>query len=115
MDAGHFQLEMDFANYTHDQTDGTTVKAWNVAPFNLKAGLFNNIDLQLVFHNYLHVRTHDRATGITSVQSGIGDFTTRLKINLWGNDGGQTAFALLPFIKFPASTDIWATMRLKAA
>jgi hypothetical protein len=28
-----------------------------------------------------------------------------LKINLWGDDGGQTAFALLPFVKFPTSTD----------
>ncbi len=83
LDAGHFQLEMDFANYTSDRTDGTIVKAWNVAPFNLKAGLFNNVDLQFVFNNYLHVRTEDRATGATSVQSGIGDFTTRLKINLW--------------------------------
>jgi len=36
--------------------------------------------------------------------SGIGDFTTRLKINLWGDDGGQTAFALFPFVKFPTST-----------
>ena len=43
--AGHFMLEMDFANYTHDQSDGMTTKAWNVAPFNLKAGLFDNNNL----------------------------------------------------------------------
>ena len=42
---------------------------------------------------------------MATTQSGIGDFTTRLKINLWGDDGGKTAFALLPFIKFPTSTD----------
>jgi hypothetical protein len=105
VDAGHFQLEMDFANYTSDKSDGVTTKAWNVAPFNLKVGLLNNVDLQFVFDNYLNVRTEDRATGTTSTQSGVGDFTTRLKINLWGDDGGQTAFALLPFIKFPTSTD----------
>jgi hypothetical protein len=29
----------------------------------------------------------------------------RAKINLWGNDGGDTAFALMPFIKFPTATD----------
>jgi hypothetical protein len=28
-----------------------------------------------------------------------------LKINLWGNDGGQTAFALMPFVKFPTASD----------
>lgn len=105
LDAGHFMLEMDFANFTYDKSDGTTTKAWNVAPFNLKAGLFNHVDLQFVFDDYLNVRTENRAVGTTTIQSGVGDFTTRLKINLWGDDGGQTAFALLPFIKFPTSTD----------
>jgi hypothetical protein len=105
VDAGHFQLEMDFANYTYDKLDGTTTKAWNVAPVNIKVGLLNNVDLQFVFDNYLHVRTDDRIAGTATTQSGVGDFTTRLKINLWGNDGRRTAFALLPFIKFPTSTD----------
>lgn len=105
VDAGHFQLEMDFANFTYNQTDRTTVRAWNLAPFNLKVGLLNNIDLQLLFDNYLHARTEDRPTGTTTTQSGVGDLTARLKINLWGNDGGPTAFGLLPYIKFPTSTD----------
>ena len=105
VDAGHFQLEMDFANYTYARSDGTTTKAWNVAPVNLKVGLLNQVDLQFVFDNYLHVRTDDRTAGTSATQSGVGDFTTRLKINLWGDDGGQTAFALLPFVKFPTSTD----------
>jgi hypothetical protein len=105
VDAGHFQLEMDFANYTCHNSDGTTAKAWNVAPFNVKAGLFNNVDVQFVFDDYEHVRTGDRSAGTSTTQSGIGDFTTRLKINLWGDDGGKTAFALLPFVKFPTSTD----------
>lgn len=105
LDAGHFMLEMDFANYTYDRSDGTTTKAWNVAPFNIKAGLFNNVDLQFVFVNYLNARTENHTAGKTTIQSGVGDFTTRLKINLWGDDAGKTAFALLPFIKFPTSTD----------
>src|ERR1039458_221434 len=36
VDAGHFQLEMDFANYTRDDAEGVRTAAWNVAPFNLK-------------------------------------------------------------------------------
>lgn len=104
LDAGHFMLEMDFANFTYDQTAGATTRVWNIAPFNLKAGLLNNVDLQFGFDNYLHVRTTDRTTGTTTTQTGLGDLTTRLKINLWGNDGGRTAFALLPFIKFPTSS-----------
>ncbi len=26
-----------------------------------------------------------------------------MKINFWGNDGGQTAFGMMPFIKFPTN------------
>ncbi len=105
VDAGHFQLEMDFANYTLDKLEETRIRAWNVAPVNFKAGLLNNIDLQFVFDNYLSVRAEDRTTGAFAAQSGIGDFTTRLKVNLWGDDDGRTAFALLPYVKFPTSTD----------
>ena len=80
-------------------------ETWNVAPANFKVGLFNNADLQFVFDNYLNVRTEDRTAGTTSTQSGFGDFTMRLKINLWGNDGGKTAFGILPFVKFPTNTN----------
>jgi hypothetical protein len=104
VDAGHFQLEMDFVTFTQNQSQGVRVQTWNVAPVNLKVGVLNNVDLQFVFDNYLHVRSDDHTTGKTTTESGVGDFTTRLKINLWGDDGGQTAFALLPFVKFPTST-----------
>jgi hypothetical protein len=104
VDAGHYQLEMDFANFTYDQNGGTTTKAWDVGNFNFKIGLLNNVDLQLGYENYLNVQTED-SLGHSTTQSGFGDVVTRLKINLWGNDGGKTAFALLPFVKFPTATD----------
>jgi Putative MetA-pathway of phenol degradation len=104
VDAGHYQLEMDFANYTYNQTDGTTTKAWDVGDFNFKIGLLNNVDFQMVYDNYLNVYTED-GSGKSTTQSGFGDFTTRLKVNLWGDDSGKTAFALLPYVTFPTSTD----------
>jgi hypothetical protein len=104
VDAGHYQLEMDFANFTYDQNNGTTTKAWDLGDFNFKIGLLNNVDLQLGYENYLNVHTED-SLGHSTTQSGFGDIITRMKINLWGNDSGKTAFALLPFIKFPTSTD----------
>src|SRR5882757_9318442 len=53
VDAGHYQLEMDFANLTLDDSNGVRTRAWNVAPFNIKIGLLNNVDLQFVFNDYL--------------------------------------------------------------
>lgn len=104
VDAGHVQFEMDFATFTQDRSDGSRTRTWNVAPFNVRVGLLNDLELSLVFDSYLHVRTEDRAARTATVQSGVGDFTARLKLNLWGNDGGKTAFALLPYIKFPTNS-----------
>ena len=69
---------------------------------NLKADLYNSVDLQLVVENYVYEQV--RAYGVTARKSGFGDLTTRLKVNLWGNDGGTTAFAVMPFVKFPTNT-----------
>lgn len=109
VDAGHFQLEMDFVTSTHDRdTSGggdTRVSSYAVAPVNLKVGLLNNLDLQLFLETYNWVKTEDRQAATTTHQSGFGDVTARLKYNLWGNDGGSTAFALMPFVKMPTSQD----------
>lgn len=104
VDAGHYQLEADFFNYTYDKAGGTTTKIWEWGDFNFKAGLLNNVDLQLVYDNYLNVHAED-SLGKSTTQSGFGDFTARLKVNLWGDDSGKTAFALLPYITFPTATD----------
>lgn len=105
VDAGHFQLEMDVVTFTLNRSNDARFEAWNVAPVNFKIGLLNNVDLQFIFDNYLYVRTEDRQSHKMTTQSGVGDLTTRLKINFWGNDGGQTAFGVMPFVKFPTNTD----------
>jgi len=104
VDAGHFQLEMDLVKLTYDRNspDGVRTEEWNVAPVNLKIGLLNDVDLQIVFDNYLAVRTRD-VSGRTQRATGFGDLSARLKVNLWGNDGGRTALAIMPYVKFPLS------------
>lgn len=102
VDAGHLQLEMDFANFTADSQDDTRVRSWNVAPVNLKLGLLNNVDLQIIFGGYVRACTADEVGKTT--QAGVGDVVARLKINFWGNDGGKVAFAVLPFVKFSTGT-----------
>lgn len=108
VDAGHFQIEMDFFNYTYnrDKSGGGNVRTRDlaVAPVNLKVGLLNNADLQLVVDPYVQSKTEDRVAGTSDKVSGFGDITTRLKINFWGNDGGSTAFAMMPFVKWPLSS-----------
>jgi hypothetical protein len=78
VDAGHFQLEMDFAKFVQDRSDRVHLRSWNLAPCNLKLGLLNNVDLQLVFDSSLHHRIEDRAARSTTTRSGLGDVITRL-------------------------------------
>jgi Putative MetA-pathway of phenol degradation len=105
VDAGHFQLELDWVSYSHDHDRSagadTVTDNFSVVPINLKVGLLNQVDLQLVFDSYNQMRSRDRLNDVLDKKSGLGDLTSRLKINLWGNDGGRTAFALMPFLKVP--------------
>lgn len=105
VDAGHFQLEMDFANgaFDTDRSNGGKVRTRSITygGINLKAGLLNHVDIQFVLDSYVDTRANDRAARTVSKASGIGDLQTRLKVNLWGDDGGRTALAIMPFVKWP--------------
>jgi hypothetical protein len=101
VDAGHWQVEADVVNATFDRDGGARTTAWSVAPTNLKFGLNDRTDFQLMVEPWIHTRAEDRATGVTERAAGFGDVTTRLKVNFWGNDGGRTAFGVMPFVKWP--------------
>ncbi len=91
VDAGHLQVEMSFVEYARDRS----TDRFDVAPLNLKIGLTNFADLQLVLNPYTHIESAEVAV------DGFGDTQVRLKLNMWGNDGGTTALALMPFITLP--------------
>ncbi|HTD65109.1 MAG TPA: transporter [Candidatus Limnocylindria bacterium] len=108
VDAGHFQVEADVVNYSYDAhnvtRDHTITESLAIAPFNFKVGLRHNWDVQFVVPTYNAVRIRERQTGLRNTERGFGDFILRSKINLWGNDDGDTAFALMPFVKFPTAS-----------
>src|SRR6187399_1745335 len=87
VDAGHIQVEMDFANGTFDtdRSNGGKVRtrSINYGSMNLKAGLLNNVDIQFVIDPYVDSRIEDRVARTVEKASGFGDVQTRLKINLW--------------------------------
>lgn len=105
VDAGHVQVEMDFANYVYRDDKGSQSRDWNILPFNLKIGLLNTVDVQLIFNDYLLTRNKNSPNDKTKKTEGVGNVTSRLKINVWGDDGGDSAFAIMPFITFPTSSN----------
>ena len=103
VDAGHVQLEMSLVDVTRDS--GATSIA--VAPFLFKIGLLEFVDLQLGFDPLVTEKV--AGAGAT----GSGDATVRLKVNVWGNDGGPTAFVVMPFVKLPTASAGFGNGRLE--
>lgn len=96
VDAGHVQIELSAAEYTIGRDRSRTL---DVLPVNLKLGLVDHVDLQLLFTPYQRVREDGEVT------SGFGDETLlRLKVNLQGDDHQRTAIAVMPYVKLPTGT-----------
>jgi hypothetical protein len=94
--AGRFQLEADLLTAVRDAHGS----AWEVAPFNIKIGLLNSLDLQLAVRTY-YAERNERAEASSLRSSGLGDMVARAKLNLHGNDTGPWAVAVMPFVKIP--------------
>jgi Putative MetA-pathway of phenol degradation len=89
VDAGHAQLETELVTLATDEG----VDDLTLGSLNLKFGLSSWMDLQVVFGVFHRVEQ----------QNSVDDLAFRTKFNLWGNDGGPTAFALMPFVTIPTT------------
>lgn len=92
VDAGRFALEASLFDYRRDNGAET----YTYGQLNFKAGLTHDIDLQTIVD-----LSSDTPDG-----DGFGDVTLRLKYNVYGNDGGDSALALMPFVKVPTNTEL---------
>jgi len=95
LDAGAVQLEISFVEYALDAESEGDTSTLDVAPFNLKLGLTEHADLQLLVTPYSRL---DSPGGDTD---GFGNLTLRLKQNLYGNDSGDFAIGVMPLITLP--------------
>jgi hypothetical protein len=104
IDAGHYQIEADLFTYTRDvnNKDAIDTKAFQIFIPNLRIGLLNNVDFQIIPQTYNNVRTKPKS-GDKNTTSGFGDTTVGMRVNFWGNDGGKTAFGMISSIKFPTN------------
>lgn len=104
VDAGRFQYETDVVSYTHSNVGGVSTRTFVALDPTLKVGLTSQVDLELQFNGYTSTRVLDPSTGSTLAQAdGAGDLVIRTKVNLFGNDSGAVALALIPFVKLPTA------------
>jgi hypothetical protein len=100
VDPGHVQLEMGVVGFTRDERDGERREDWSFVSSNLRVGLLEQLDAHLLFDPFVLTREEHAGGGATR-GAGFGELATRVKWNLWGNDGGRTALALLPWVQWP--------------
>lgn len=104
VDAGRFQYETDLVSYLHSNVGGVTTRTFVALDPTLKIGLTRRVDLELQFNGYTSTRVSDPDAGFTlSRANGAGDLVVRTKFNLFGNEGGAVALALLPYVKVPTA------------
>src|SRR3984957_17720097 len=96
IDAGHFEYETDLVNFTHQVSGSTHTDTLMVPNPTFKVGLTNNVELE---GSVPFAGAHTFRSGPSSTLWGNDDPLVRSKINLWGNDGGDTAAALIPYVK----------------
>ncbi|HZZ86723.1 MAG TPA: transporter, partial [Caulobacteraceae bacterium] len=103
VDAGHWQVETDVYDITSQTSGGVTTRMEVFAAPTLKLGLTNTLDIEATIAPWEQVATRDRATGLATTAGGVGDLFLHAKLNLAGDDGGDVAFALDPYVKIPTA------------
>jgi len=101
VDRGHRQLEMDVVNVVDGVRDGIGPRSFGLGAINAKLGLRRNIDFQIVTQLVTISSEKVPGTSTPHIVSGPADLTARVKVNVWGDDGGRTAFAVMPYLTSP--------------
>jgi len=105
VDAGHFQYETDIVNYSQTNVGGVTTRLYQAFDPVWKFGLTNWADFELQYNGYQNLVATSNATGaVVARGSGFGDVFVKSKINLFGNDGGSAALAVIPYVKIPSDS-----------
>jgi hypothetical protein len=103
VDAGHFQIESDIFNVTLDRSGGQNTNTFLFSNPTLKLGLTNTADIEVNLTPYEQVDVRDRLSGAKTHAEGVGDLYLRGKLSLMGDDGGDIAVTLSPFVKLPTA------------
>lgn len=103
VDAGHFQYETDLVRLIKEKSDIQKTNTLLINQANLKIGITGSTAIQIGWQSYGRQNETELSSGSVIKTYGIGDVTLRIKQNIVGNDHGNFALAILPYVKFPTS------------
>jgi len=106
VDAGRIQVETTIVGFSRSDADpaGAVTDSYELAVTNVRVGLTQSVEVDVVWQPYGVVRTRQRLPPGTIRDDGIGGLDLRGKVNLWGNDTFDkqgSALALLPYVSLP--------------
>jgi hypothetical protein len=120
IDAGHVEVDVTAVSYGQDDElvgffflSGSglvevreKLEIWRYGFTRIKIGLLNNLDAEVMIEPYQTITgTLELPTfrPFRRTLSGFGDLSARVKLNVWGNDGGKTALSVSGNATFPTA------------
>jgi hypothetical protein len=107
VDAGHWQVESDLFNWSRTTDGEFSTRTMSTILPTLKLGLTQNTDIELTLPTRVWVR--DSFSGQFFSYSwrtrGWSDITLTGKMNLVGNDEGDVAIGIAPYVKLPTGSE----------
>jgi hypothetical protein len=102
IERGHIEIETDLINIAHQKTDGVSSQVLLAPNLTLRYGLTSDIDFEINLPPYTWTQSNFNERRLTK-ESGLGDTVLRFKVNFLGNDEGDVAFALSPYVTIPTA------------
>jgi hypothetical protein len=104
VDAGHVQVEFDGWNQVRETAGGAGNTQTSYGALNARIGLTNDAELQVMLNPIRNAVKRDARGIVVAHNNGLATMTTRLKLNVFGNDDGNIAFAVLPYVTVPTNS-----------
>jgi hypothetical protein len=101
LDAGHFQLELGVADWTHDRVGVESSDDWLLGDFLVRYGLDDRTEIQFGTALFDEARVRDGPGQSISHSSGPGDLTVALRRSFLHPDGAGASVAVQPFVTLP--------------
>lgn len=102
VDKGRVVVELGLGDWTRDRSAESRVDTIEAGDALVRLGLSDDLEAQIGWTAYGHVRTRDRLTGGVDRESGVGDVRLALRRNLRNPDGSGASVALMPYISLPS-------------
>jgi hypothetical protein len=99
LDVGRFQVEMSFADVTHDREAGVTTDTTLLGDLAFRLGVTPTAEVQVAISPY--VRQSEKDVSGSSHASGYSDLTLAWRQSLKNPDGSGVSLAIQPFVTAP--------------